>query len=362
MSFEKFINQELTGWMVAEGEHADIVLSTRIRLARNLQDHLFPVCASQEDAAAVDEAVHQAVSKMRDQHFTGTAMVDLTPLQRQILVEKHLVSPQLIDPEKHGSVLLSEDETISIMVNEEDHIRIQCIYPGFQIDEAYELADRVDSEMEKNIDYAFDETFGYLTSCPSNTGTGMRASVMMHLPALTITKQIERIIPAISRLGMVVRGSYGEGSEALGNIYQISNQITLGKSEEEILKDLKSISARLIAHERKSRELLLAKSEVHLENRLFRSLGTLTHARILPSAEAAKCLSDVRLGIDLNIIENIDMSVLNELMIFMQPGYLQQYAGTELTSDERDILRAQLFRDRLKIERSAEPDGDQELS
>ena len=354
MSFEKFIQQKLTGWMVAEGEHADIVLSTRIRLARNLQNHLFPIRASKEEAQQVGEAVGDAVEMMEDHHFSRTAMADLPSLERQLLVEKHLVSPQLIDPERYGSVLLSEDETISIMVNEEDHIRIQCIYPGFQINEAYEHADQVDSELEKHLEYAFDETFGYLTSCPSNTGTGMRASVMMHLPALTITKQIERIIPAISRLGMVVRGSYGEGSEALGNIYQVSNQITLGKSEEDILKELESISKRLIAHEKKSRELLMAKSEVHLENRLFRALGTLTHSRILPSAEAAKCLSDVRLGIDLGIIENIDMTVLNELMIFMQPGFLQQYARTELTAEERDIFRADLFRERLSVNQVSE--------
>ncbi|EGQ24718.1 MULTISPECIES: protein arginine kinase [Sporosarcina] len=362
MSFEKFIKQELTGWMVAKGEHSDIVLSTRIRLARNLQSYLFPICASEEDAKRVNEAVDQAVATMEEHHFAGTSMSDLSPLERQILVEKHLVSPQLIDPDKYGSVLLSEDETISIMVNEEDHIRIQCIYPGFQIDTAYEQANQVDSEIERNLDYAFDETFGYLTSCPSNTGTGMRASVMMHLPALTITKQIERIIPAISRLGMVVRGSYGEGSEALGNIYQISNQTTLGKSEEEILKDLDNISKRLIAHEKKSREILLAKSQVHLENRLYRSLGTITHARILPSAEAARCLSDVRLGIDLGIIENLDMAILNELMIFMQPGFLQQYAGTELTSDQRDVFRAKLFRDRLGIECTQAPGNNSEKS
>lgn len=353
MSFEQFINREPTGWMVAKGENSDIVLSTRIRLARNLRDSLFPISAAEEELKQVKEAVGQAVDTIEGHHFTGTAMADLSPLHRQILVEKHLVSPQLTDPKKYGSVLLSEDETISIMVNEEDHIRIQCIYPGFQIDTAYEKANQVDSDLERNLNYAFDETFGYLTSCPSNTGTGMRASVMMHLPALTITKQIERIIPAISRLGMVVRGSYGEGSEALGNIYQISNQTTLGKSEEEILKDLESISKRLIAHERKSREVLLAKSQIHLENRLYRSLGTVTHARILPSAEAARCLSDVRLGIDLDIIENIDMTILNELMIFMQPGFLQQYAGTELTSEQRDIFRAQLFRDRLAEEKSA---------
>lgn len=358
MSFEKFFHQQLTGWMTAEGEQSDIVLSTRIRLARNLRGRLFPICSGREEAERVHDAVNEAVSQLENPHFSGTAMADLRPLERQILVEKHLISPQLSDPERYGSVLLSDDETVSIMVNEEDHIRIQCIYPGLQIEQAYEQADRLDSELESKLDYAFDETFGYLTSCPSNTGTGMRASVMMHLPALTITKQINRIIPAISRLGIVVRGSYGEGSEALGNIYQVSNQLTLGKSEEEILKDLENIANRLIAHERKSRGLLLEKSQIHLENRLYRSLGTITHARILPTAEAAKCLSDVRLGIDLEIIQNVDMTILNELMIFMQPGFLQQYAEAELTAEERDVFRAQLFRDRLSVERAPEENNN----
>lgn len=177
----------------------------------------------------------------------------------------------------------------------------------------------------------------------------MRASVMMHLPALTITKQIERVIPAISRLGMVVRGSYGEGSKALGNVYQVSNQVTLGKTEVEIMEDLANITSRLIAHERQSRKMLLENSQVALENRLFRSLGTLVYSRLLQTGEAARCLSDVRLGIDLGIIEDVDVSILNELMIFMQPGFLQQFAETELTQEERDIFRAKLFRERLMI-------------
>ena len=274
-------------------------------------------------------------------------MSELSTLEREVLIEKHLVSPQLTNPKRHGAVLLSSDESVSIMVNEEDHIRIQCIHPGLQLEEAFEQANAVDDILEKELPYAFDEQFGYLTSCPSNTGTGMRASVMMHLPALTITKQIERIIPAISRLGMVVRGIYGEGSKALGNIYQVSNQMTLGKTEKEILEDLENITSRLIAHERQSRKMLLEKSQVALENRLFRSLGTLVYARLLQTGEAARCLSDVRLGIDLGIIEDIDLSILNELMIFMQPGFLQQYAQTELSQEERDIFRAKLFRERL---------------
>lgn len=351
MSIEKFMQSAVTGWMAAHGEHSDIVMSTRIRLARNLKGYRFPIAFTEEQAMAVDREIAAVLLDSEERGYAYTKMADLPALERQILVEKHLISPQLADPDRHGAVILSEDETISVMVNEEDHIRIQCIRPGLQLEAAYQQANFVDNYLEKELPYAFDEDFGYLTSCPSNTGTGMRASVMMHLPALTITKQIDRIIPAISRLGMVVRGSYGEGSEAPGNVYQISNQMTLGKTEQEILEDLGNITSRLIAHERKSRELLLAKSRLSLENRLFRSLGTISFARLLPSGEAARCLSDVRLGIDLGIIQDIDVSILNELMIFMQPGFLQQYAGTELGQEERDVFRAKLFRERLAIEK-----------
>lgn len=360
MSIDKFMRGAVTGWMASHGEHSDIVMSTRIRLARNLRGFRFPIAFSAEESKKVDELAAAALLKSDEKGYAYMKMSDLPLLDRQVLVEKHLVSPQLTDPKRHGAVLLSEDETLSIMVNEEDHIRIQCIYPGFQLENAYEHADSVDDYLENELPYAFDEDFGYLTSCPSNTGTGMRASVMMHLPALTITKQIERIIPAITRLGMVVRGSYGEGSEAPGNIYQVSNQTTLGKPEKEILADLKNIALRLIAHERRSREILLSKSQVALENKLFRSLGIISFARLLPSGEAARCLSDVRLGIDLGLIKDVDMSILNELMIFMQPGFLQQYAGSELTAEERDIFRANLFRERLKIERQSKDDNNKE--
>lgn len=360
MSIDKFMKGSVAGWMKASGEHADIVMSTRIRLARNLRGHLFPIASNPDDANHVDEVVKEVLLNSGEKGYEYMKMSDVPLLERQILVEKHLISPQLTDSKRNGAVILSEDETVSLMINEEDHIRIQCIYPGFQLENAYEHADSVDNELEDKLPYAFDEEFGYLTSCPSNTGTGMRASVMMHLPALTITKQIDRIIPAVTRLGMVVRGSYGEGSEALGNIYQISNQTTLGKTEKEILADLKNVALRLIAHERRSREVLLSKSKIALENKLFRSLGIIKYARLLPSGEAARCLSDVRLGIDLDIIKDIDMSILNELMIFMQPGFLQQYARTELTAEERDIFRADLFRERLSVNQVSESEDSGE--
>ncbi len=347
-SIDKFINNEVIGWMTTGGEHPDIVLATRIRLARNLRGYAFPIASKEDDALVVDKMVASALQDGEcGEQYTYLKMSEQLKLDREILVEKHLISPQLANPERAGAVLLSKDETLSIMINEEDHVRIQCIYPGLQLDETYRQANAVDDILEKELPYAFDEEFGYLTSCPSNTGTGMRASVMMHLPALTITKQIDQIIPAISRLGLVVRGSYGEGSKALGNIYQVSNQITLGKTEQEILRELNNITARLIGHERKSREKLLENSKLAVEDRVFRSLGTLTYARLLQIGEAARCLSDVRLGIDMGIIEDMDISVMNELMIFMQPGFLQQYANTELTQEERDVCRAKLFRERL---------------
>lgn len=354
MSIDKFMQNAVTGWMTAHGEHSDIVMSTRIRLARNFRGYHFPIVATEAQAMAVDEMVAGTLmDHSEDETYTYSKMSELPKLEREVLIEKHLISPQLANPNRYGAVMLSADETVSVMVNEEDHVRIQCIYPGLQLREAYNKADEVDDLLEKELPYAFDEQFGYLTSCPSNTGTGMRASVMMHLPALTITKQIERIIPAISRLGMVVRGIYGEGSKALGNVYQVSNQVTLGKTEKEILDELSNITSRLLAHERRSRETLLAKSRVALENRLFRSLGTLVYSRLLQTGEAAHCLSDVRLGIDLGIIQDVDVSILNELMIFMQPGFLQQYAGEELSQEERDIFRAKLFRERLLVEGNA---------
>lgn len=350
MSIEKFIQNAVTGWMTSDGEHSDIVMSTRIRLARNLRGYAFPMACTEDEALAVDQLVVGALlDSEHGETYTYMKMSELSRLDREVLVEKHLISPQLINPERLGAVVLSEDETISMMVNEEDHVRIQCIYPGLQLEAAYKCADAVDNILEKELPYAFDEEFGYLTSCPSNTGTGMRASVMMHLPALTMTKQIKRIIPAISRLGLVVRGSYGEGSKALGNIYQVSNQVTLGKSEQEILDELNNITSRLIRYEQQSRKVLLEKSKVALEDRLFRSLGTLAYARLLQTGEAARCLSDVRLGIDLGIIEDVDVSIMNELMVFMQPGFLQRYANAELTQEERDIFRAKLFRERLAI-------------
>jgi protein arginine kinase len=307
-----------------------------------------------------NEEAREIISKVEsvlhtDFHLEGNQvellkMDQLQALQKKVLVEKHLISPNLADDSSHGAVILSSEEDVSIMINEEDHIRIQCLFPGLQLKEALDKANKIDDLMEEHIDYAYSEKLGYLTSCPTNVGTGLRASVMVHLPGLILTQQMNRIIPAINQLGLVVRGIYGEGSEALGNIFQISNQITLGKSETDIVDDLISVVQQIIAQERSAREALIKTSNIQLEDRVFRSYGVLTNSRIIESKEASQCLSDVRLGIDTGYIKNVSKNILNELMIFTQPGFLQQYAGGPLRPYERDIRRATLIRERLKLE------------
>ncbi|TLS35547.1 protein arginine kinase [Pseudalkalibacillus caeni] len=353
MSLERFVTDAISPWMTEEGPDSDIVLSSRIRLARNLEQYIFPVVASLETASHV---LNELKEKTAGDSPEGVdpleyiAMDELKSTEKQVLVEKHLISPNLTDYSNHGAVLLSNDESISIMVNEEDHLRIQCLSPGFQLEKALDSANAIDDWIEEKVKYAFDEKRGYLTSCPTNVGTGMRASVMMHLPALVMTQRLNRIIPAINQLGLVVRGIYGEGSEALGNIFQISNQITLGKSEEDIVEELRGVVAQLIEQERAARNSLLDHSRIELEDRIYRSFGVLENSRIIQSKEASKCLSDVRLGIDLGLINGFSRNILNELMILTQPGFLQQYAGDTLGPNERDIRRAALIRERLKLE------------
>jgi protein arginine kinase len=353
VSLERFLNQAVSSWMSEEGPDSDIVLSSRIRLARNFDAYKFPTLFSHEEAKKIIENLEEIFQKTDLQKFGQMELLkvdSMQPLQKRVLVEKHLISPNLAEDSPYGAVLLTENEEVSIMINEEDHIRIQCLFPGLQLSEALDAANEIDDWLESNIQYAFDEQYGYLTSCPTNVGTGLRASVMMHLPGLILTQQINRIIPAINQLGLVVRGIYGEGSEALGNIFQISNQITLGKSEVDICRDLKGVVSQLISQERSAREALRKTSNIQLEDRVFRSLGVLTNSRIIETKEAARCLSDVRLGIDMGLIDNMPKTILNELMILTQPGFLQQYAGGPLRPHERDIRRAALIRERLKME------------
>jgi len=244
MSLRQFIDQAVSPWMQGDGPDGDIVLSSRIRLARNLDDYAFPIMATVDQAKKAMEYIKDHLNGASYHglgKFEWVEMSRLKPIEKRVLVEKHLISPNLAEDSNYSAALINETESISIMINEEYHLRIQCLFPGFQLNEALTLASGVDDWLEEMFNFAFDEQRGYLTSCPTNVGTGLRASVMVHLPALMITQRMNRIAPAINQFGLVVRGIYGEGSEALGNVFQISNQITLGKSEEDIVEDLRGV-------------------------------------------------------------------------------------------------------------------------
>ena len=329
-------------WMEGQGPEAEIVISSRVRLARNVRNIPFPPLASDEQRKKVYALVEKIVQN-RSGRKNGLKMFkisSLPPVFRQVLVEKHLISPLLAKESHLSALLLREDEIISVMVNEEDHFRIQCLLPGLQLEKAWQEASRYDDFLESQVDYAFHEEKGYLTACPTNVGTGMRASVMLHLPALVITRQIKRIFSAINQVGLAVRGLYGEGTEMIGNLLQLSNQVTLGQSEEEIWQNLYGVTKQLINQEKKAREHLLNEGREKLADRAGRAFGILKHARMLDSQETMKLLSEARLGVDLGLLQGISLKVLNELLVLTQPGCLQYLKGTALGPYERDLERA----------------------
>ncbi|MGE5559607.1 MAG: protein arginine kinase [Chloroflexota bacterium] len=351
MAGNRFTERALSKWMEGTGPASDVVISSRVRLARNLVGIPFPAVADEEASRKVANLVAGAVTRMNQdspQPFSFVSLAELPVRARQVLVEKHLISPEHAGEGAGRAVVIREDEAVSIMVNEEDHLRIQCLVPGLQLDEAWALANRIDDQLEADLDYAFAERTGYLTACPTNAGTGMRASVMVHLPALVLTNQAGNVLSAVGKVGLLVRGLYGEGSEAIGNIFQISNQITLGTTEEETIENLRNVVQQVIDSERQARDSLLREMREQLEDRVCRAFGTLTNARIISSQEAMQLLSDVRLGVDLSILTGIAPSVLNELLVATRPWFLQQQAGKELSPFERDLRRAALIRGRLK--------------
>lgn len=353
MSLADFLQQAMSRWMKDGGPEDDIILTSRVRVARNLQDIPFPVLQTDSHANQVIQAVQ---SSLKSPAFTPLGryellrLSDMSAMDRRVLVEKHLISKDLAEQDKHGAVALRDDELVSIMVNEEDHLRVQCIMPGLRLDDAWAVAGALDDAFEQNLPYAFHEKFGYLTACPTNVGTGIRASVMMHLPGLVLSGQINRMLSAVSQVGLTVRGMYGEGSESAGNLFQVSNQITLGESETEIIGNLASVVNQLIGHERAARKALVDESRDGLEDRVSRSFGILAYARRLDSKETLQRLSDVRLGIDLGIIKGVSAGILKELMVMTQPAFLQKYYGQELAPAERDSRRAALIRERLRLD------------
>ncbi|MEW5866395.1 MAG: protein arginine kinase [Bacillota bacterium] len=349
MSLGDIIDRTSSTWMKADAPSADVVLSSRVRLARNLEGIPFPHQASDADLARVADQVQRVIRAVRGlSDLVVIRLSEAQALDRQILVEKHLISPQHAQGAKHRLVAIRADETISVMVNEEDHIRIQALLPGLQLEDALKLASEVDDMFESKLDYAFDEKLGYIAACPTNTGTGLRASVMVHLPALATTGQVGRVLTAVSNVGIAVRGLYGEGTEATGNLFQLSNQVALGRSEGELVENLAGVTRQVIDQERNVRDRLVRERRDQLEDKVNRAYGLLSHARLITSEEALGLLSDVRLGVESGLLSGVDAMALNELMVITQPAYLQRIMGKELGPQERDVRRAALIRERIR--------------
>lgn len=340
----------MTKWIDNNGPMNEIVISSRLRLARNLSKYPFPMALNNDSADRLIQELRQQVYEKTDpikSFHTFSETKDLSLLEKRMMLEKHLVSSDFIGRGIPRALILKNDETMSIMINEEDHIRIQCLLPGLQLDKGWELADEMDDYFDEMIDYAFDEQMGYLTSCTTNVGTGLRASVMMHLPALTMTGYIERIYQAASQMGLAVRGMFGEGSEALGDMYQISNQITLGRTEIEIINSLNEVATQIVERELATRKQLIQNSPYELEDTVHRAFGVLANARILSSKEALEKMSFVRMGIALKMIETVSLDEMNHLLLEIQPAFLQKYFNKELQPFERDVKRAEFIREKM---------------
>jgi protein arginine kinase len=306
-------------WLSGEGSDSQIVLSSRVRLARNIASSPFP---SRSDSDAREKIIS----------FVRSAVEKSPVLSKGLLV---------------NCAELDELDRTSIMINEEDHLRIQALSSGLEIRKAYQLADQVDDQLSNSLEFAFDSTFGYLTSCPTNTGTGMRASVLIHLPGLVLTREIEKVIAQINKLGLVVRGYYGEGSDVMGNLFQVSNQTTLGRSEEDILESLERVTRQIIEYEENARKRLFSEAKDQIEDKIWRAYGILKYARTLTSEEVLNMLSAIRLGIGTGVIKSVSLSQLNEILALTQPAHLQKYFGQRMDTGERDRVRAELIRSKL---------------
>lgn len=339
-------------WYLEKGPESDVAISSRVRLARNLDKYTFPARITNEEALRLINDVKTAIlnaDEFKDHKFTYYNMQSDSSFHKQMLVEKHLVSPEFSKIDKLCGTLISKDEKISVLINEEDHIRIQCLFPGMQIDEAWQLCKTIDDTLESLVEYAYSEEFGYLTCCPTNLGTGIRVSVMMHLPGLLMSGYANKIFEACGKLGVTVRGMYGENTQPQGNLFQISNQVTLGQSEGEIIRNIRNIVTQIIEQERKLRAQIYNQNKYKMEDRIYRSLGIIQNARILKSEESLKLLSNVRMGVDMGIIKTLNTETLNELMLLSRPACLQNSIGRQLSPEEQDIERANYFRSRLKL-------------
>ncbi|NPV71736.1 MAG: protein arginine kinase [Firmicutes bacterium] len=349
---EEILSRPSPEWMGGSGPEPDVVISSRIRLARNVSRYPFPHMMTKPMSESFMKDMAAATRALNDNggygRFEIVRMGELSELEREVLVEKHLISPQHAQDPAEKGVILRDDEVVSVMVNEEDHLRIQALFSGLQLEHAVVLASGVDDVLESSLDYAYSSQHGYLTACPTNAGTGLRASVMVHLPALAALNQAGNVLSATGKLGVAVRGLYGEGTEAGGNLFQISNQITLGQTEAELINNLHGLAGQITDQERKARSYLLNKAKEQVEDRVWRAYALLSSARVLTSDEALKLWSEVRLGFEMGLLKGVSRKTINEVLIITRPAYLQYVEGREMTPLERDAKRAALVRERFK--------------
>jgi len=340
--------KQTSEWLKGTGAHSDIVISSRIRLARNLNKFPFSHWGSKKHRLQSQNLLKDAINKSSYlKKSTFIEMQKLNDLDKRFLVERHLMSRELATKEDSKALIFDDKEMIAIMINEEDHLRMQVMQSGFNLTEAWRIANSIDNELSKTLQYAYSSQLGYLTACPTNIGTGLRASVMLHLPALVMTKQIGRVLSAVSKLGIAIRGFYGEGTEAQGNFFQLSNQVTLGRSEDDLIDNIERIINQIISRERSARKLLYLNNREALNDKVWRAYGTLKSAYIITSAETIDLLSIIRLGVDLEIITDINRKLVNELFILTQPAHLQKIESRVLNTSDRDIKRAMLIRKKI---------------
>lgn len=336
-------------WLRGSGPEVDVVMSSRVRLARNLAGFPFISRLSKEDQENIVDTVEEAVSQATAlEDILFIRYHDVTELDKQFLVERHLISREHAAEQGDKAAAVSPNEIVSLMVLEEDHLRLQVFQSGFNVVESWRISNEIIDQLEKNLPFSFHTNLGYLTACPTNVGTGIRASCMLHLPGLVLTKQVNKVLQALVKLNLATRGLYGEGSQASGNFFQISNQTTLGQSEEEIIAGLEKVIQQMVGHEREARQYLLEKRKAKFEDQIWRALGALKSSRVISSGEAIQLLSLVRLGVDLEFFKNLTYGELNNLFLLIQPAHLQKLYNRTFGPSERDVRRADLIREKLK--------------
>jgi len=338
-------------WLRGEGPESDIVISSRVRLARNLADFPFINRAMPQDLARIEKILRDQLPRLGpDGEIIYVEMPKLEQVDRLLLVERHLVSREHAEGQTARGAAIDCREKFSLMINEEDHLRMQAMQSGLELNSVWELVNRIDDLFEEKVAYAFHEQYGYLTACPTNVGTGMRVSVMLHLPALVITRQIDKVFRSLQKVNLAVRGLYGEGSQALGDFYQISNQISLGRTESELIRQVSDIVPVIVDYERQARDFLMKESHESLHDRVSRAYGILRTAQTISSEETMHLLSSVRMGVNLGLIRDLSIPTINELFLRTQPAHLQKLIGGEMDATDRNIERARYLRRYLNKE------------